>query len=65
MAGQVNQPVEQIKSFYRQDREQLDFFKHTLLEKKAIKLIIEAGSVEEVEAELEKPKQTADSQDDS
>ncbi len=65
MAGRVSQPVEQIKSFYRQDREQLDFFKHTLLEKKAIKLIIEAGSVEEVAAELEKTEDSAESQDDS
>ena len=65
MAGQVNQPVEQVKSFYRQDRERLDFFKHTLLEKKAIKLIIEAGSVEEVEAELEKPGQNAEAEDES
>ena len=65
MADQVNRPLEEIKSFYRQDRERLDFFKHTLLEKKAIKLIIEAGSVEEVEAEIEKPDQSADTQDDS
>ncbi|MGD8366966.1 MAG: trigger factor [Desulfobacterales bacterium] len=65
MADQVNQPAEQIKSFYRQDRERLDFFKHTLLEKKAIKLIIEAGSVEEVEAELEKSERPEDSQEDS
>ncbi len=65
MSEQVNRPVEEIKGFYRQDKEQLDFFKHTLLEKKAIKLIIDAGSVEEVEAELEKKDQSADTQDDS
>lgn len=54
MAGQINRPVEEIKGFYRQDKERLDFFKHTLLEKSAIKLIIEAASVQEVEGELEK-----------
>ena len=65
MADQVNRPIEEIKGFYRQDRERLDYFKHTLLEKKAIKLIIEAGSVEEVEAELEKSDPSSDTQDDS
>jgi trigger factor len=65
MAEQVSRPIEEVKGFYRQDRERLDFFKHTLLEKKAIKLIIEAGSVEEVEAELEKSGQSSDTQDDS
>ena len=65
MADQVNRPIEEIKGFYRQDRERLDYFKHTLLEKKAINLIIGAGSVEEVQAELEKSDPSSDTQDDS
>jgi trigger factor len=54
MAQAVNQPVEAIKSYYQQNQDNLDFFKHTLLEKKAIKLIIKSSNIEEVEPELEK-----------
>jgi len=53
MADSLDQPVEQIKSFYRQDNGQLEFFKHSLLEKQAIRLIIENGTVSEVEPEEE------------
>jgi len=55
MAKNFNQPVEQIKSFYDQNKERLDFFKHALLEKKAIKLIIENSDIEDVEPEKEAP----------
>jgi len=51
MAQNFNQPVDQIKSFYDQNKDRLDFFKHALLEKKAIKLIINNGDIEEVEPE--------------
>jgi trigger factor len=54
MAQVVNQPVEAIKNYYQQNEDNLDFFKHTLLEKKAIKLIIESSNIEEVKPELEK-----------
>ncbi len=53
MAQVVNQPVEAIKNYYQQNEDNLDFFKHTLLEKKAIKLIIESSNIEEVKPELE------------
>jgi trigger factor len=52
MAMAVNQPVEAIKSYYQQNQDNLDFFKHTLLEKQAIKLIIKSSDVEEIEPEL-------------
>jgi len=55
MAKNFNQPVEQIKSFYDQNQERLDFFKHALLEKKAIKLIIENSVIEDVKPEKETP----------
>jgi len=55
MAKNFNQPVEQIKSFYDQNKERLDFFKHALLEKNAIKLIIENSDIEDVEPEKEAP----------
>ena len=54
MAQAVNQPVEAIKNYYQQNQDNLDFFKHTLLEKQAIKLIIKNSNIDEVEPELKK-----------
>lgn len=48
---QFNQPVEQIKAYYKENPDKINFFEHTLLEKKAIKLIIDSSSIEEVEPE--------------
>jgi len=55
MADSFNQPVDVIKQFYAQQPDRVDVFKHALLEKQAMKLIIEKSSIEEVEPELEKP----------
>jgi trigger factor len=55
MANSFNQPVDMIKQFYAQHPDRVDVFKHTLLEKQAINLIIEKSSIEEVEPEIEKP----------
>jgi trigger factor len=49
MAAAFQQPVDQIKNYYSQNAEKLDYFKHGLLEKKAVKLIIESGEIEEIE----------------
>jgi trigger factor len=43
--------VEEIKGYYRQNNDKLEFFKHTLLEKKAIALIIDNSVIEEVAPE--------------
>lgn len=51
MAESVSQPVEAIKTYYRENKENLEFFKHTLLEKKAIGLIIDNSIIEEKEPE--------------
>jgi trigger factor len=57
MAQALNQPVDAIKNYYQQNQDNLDFFKHTLLEKQAIRLIINSSNVEEFEPELkEKPE---------
>lgn len=56
MADSVGQPVDQVKSYYQTNSDSLDFFKHTLLEKKAIKVIIDGGVIEEVEPA--EPKET-------
>jgi trigger factor len=52
MAQALNQPVDAIKNYYQQNQDNLDFFKHTLLEKQAIRLIINSSNVEEFEPEL-------------
>lgn len=51
MAETFNQPVEGIKGYYKTNPDRLGAFKHTLLEKQAIKLIIDHGTIEEVEPE--------------
>jgi len=51
MAANFNQPLEQIKKFYADNQDRLGYLKHALLEKKAIKLIIEKSTVEDVEPE--------------
>ena len=59
MAANFNQPVEEIKKYYDENKDKLEFFKHTLLEKKAIKLIIENSQIEDVDPEVE-PENKAD-----
>ena len=57
MADNFNQPVEEIKSFYNQNKDKVEFFKHTLLEKQAIRLIIDNGTVKNVKPEVgQKPE---------
>ncbi len=59
MAASIGQPVEQIKTYYETNPDKIDLFKHTLLEKKAIELIIDSSKIEEVEPQAE----TADNGD--
>ena len=51
MSENFNQPLEGIKQYYDQNKDKLELFKHTLLEKKAIKLIIESSSVKDIKPE--------------
>jgi trigger factor len=51
MAANFKQPVEEIKKYYDENKDKLEYFKHTLLEKKAIKLIIENSKIEDVDPE--------------
>ena len=53
MAKAFRQPGNVLKKYYETNPEQLNFFKHALLEKKAIKLIIDNSTIEEKEPELE------------
>jgi trigger factor len=57
MSENFNQPLAEIKKYYDQNPDNLGFFKHTLLEKKAIKLIIDSSAVKDVKPqEPEKAK---------
>jgi trigger factor len=49
LAENYNQPKQDLKEYYQSNEEQLELFKHTLLEKKAIKLIIDTSTIEEIE----------------
>jgi trigger factor len=42
------QPFEELKKYYESDKNQLEYLKHTLLEKKALTLIIDSSRIEEV-----------------
>ena len=62
IAANVNQPAEQIRSYYQQNSDKLEIFKHTLLEKNAIKLIIDNSTIENVEPKQEQSDQNKEDQ---
>ena len=51
MSENFNQPLEEIKKYYDQNQDKLGYLKHTLLEKKAIKLIIDSSTITDVKPE--------------
>lgn len=51
MSDVYRQPLEDLKNYYAKHKDKLAFFEHTLLEKQAIRLIIDSGKIEEVEPE--------------
>lgn len=53
MADNYNQPVDQIKNYYNQNNKGLELFKHALLEKQAIGLIVDSSKIEEIEPKKE------------
>jgi len=53
MAESLGQPVDEIKAIHRQNEDQLEYFKHSLLEKEVIRLIIDNGQITEVVPEEE------------
>ena len=58
MAEAYQQPFEGFKNYFMSQQDKLAYFKETLLEKKAMKLVLEHATINEVEAE-EAPKETA------
>jgi trigger factor len=65
MAKSIGQPVEQIKAYYDASPDKIDLFKHTLLEKKAIELIIDSSKTEEVDPQEETPGSENDNAEES
>ena len=65
MADAYQQPVDSLKDYFQKDDNRFEYFKHALLEKKAIKLIMEHSDIKEIppgndekragEKETEKP----------
>jgi len=49
------QPVDYIRKFYQENQDKVEFFKHTLLEKKVIDLVVDSGEIKEVEPVLDSP----------
>ena len=60
MSENFGHPLEDIKKYYDENKDKLDLFKHTLLEKKAINLIIESSKIEDVEPEAETESEADD-----
>ena len=61
MSETYGQPVEEIQTYYKQNEDKIEGFQQMLLEKKAIGLIIESSTIEEVEPEIEQaPEETVD-----
>jgi trigger factor len=56
MAASYNQPVDVVKGIYGNSGDKLELFKHALLEKQAIKLIMERNEIESVEPEKAAPE---------
>ena len=51
MSESYGYPLEEFKKYYDENKDKLGYLKHTLLEKKAINLIIEESKIEDVEPE--------------
>jgi trigger factor len=51
MADSFQQPVAEIRRYYRENPEKLDYYKHALLEKKAIKFVLDGSMIEEASSE--------------
>jgi trigger factor len=48
MADSFQQPVAEIRRYYRENPKKLDYYKHALLEKKAVKLVLDNSTIEDV-----------------
>lgn len=51
----VNRPIDEIREHYKKNEDNFNVYKHSLLEKKAIKLIMDHSHIVDVEPEVKKP----------
>ncbi len=65
MAVGMNTSIDAIKNYFNMDPKQLEYYTHTQLEKKAIDLIIEKGSVSEVEPKTAEEEPTEEKDQDA
>ena len=65
LAANFNQPADFIRGFYNENPDKLDFFKHTLLEKKALKLILESNDVVEYDPSASEKEEEAEEKEAS
>ena len=60
MAENFGHALADIKKYYAENKDKLELFKHTLLEKKAINLIIDSSKIEDVKPEAAEASKKAD-----
>jgi trigger factor len=60
MAENYGHPLADIKKYYAENKDKLELFKHTLLEKKAINLIIDSSKIEDVKPEAAEASKKTD-----
>ncbi len=63
MAIGMNAPVDAVKNYFNADPKQLEYYKQTQLEKKAVDLIIEKASITQVEPDAVDEAETAEEPD--
>ena len=56
MADAYQQPVDSLKEYFQKDDNRFEYFKHALLEKKVIKLIMEQSDIKEVPPDNDKKR---------
>ena len=65
MALGMNAPVDSVKNYFSMDPKQLEYYKHTQLEKKAIDIIISKGDITEVDPDAVEDGAKAENSDAS
>ena len=60
MSENFGHSLADIKNYYNENKDKLELFKHTLLEKKALNLIIDSSNIEDVEPEAAQTSETDD-----
>ncbi|NOY68500.1 MAG: trigger factor [Deltaproteobacteria bacterium] len=65
LAAAMNHPLEQVQSYYKQNPGKIDGFKHAMLEKRAINLIVDKAVITEAPPAKEGPETAPETADDT